>query len=295
MSSTIFTGVATALITPMHKDGSVNLEKIDEIIEQQIEGGVSAIVSCGTTGEGSTLSREEHIDVMRHTIKAVNHRIPVIAGTGSNDTAFAVELSREAEQMGADALLLVSPYYNKASQKGLIEHYNYIADRVGIPIILYNVPSRTGTNISCETYKELCKHKNIVGLKEANGDISSVAHTVALCGDDLDIYSGNDDQVIPMISLGGKGVISVFSNFAPKIMSEITSLALEGKFKEATALQSKYLDLMNSMFIDVNPIPVKEAMNLLGYGVGPCRLPLCSTTPEKLEKIKNALKGVGLL
>ncbi len=178
MSSTIFTGVATALITPMHEDGSVNLSKIDEIIEEQIEGGVAAIVSCGTTGEGSTLSREEHIDVMRHTIKAVNHRIPVIAGTGSNDTAFAVELSREAEEMGADGLLLVSPYYNKASQKGLIEHYTHIADRVNIPIILYNVPSRTGTSISCDTYKVLSKHKNIVALKEANGDISSVAHTV---------------------------------------------------------------------------------------------------------------------
>lgn len=295
MSSTIFTGVATALITPMHEDGSINLSKIDEIIEQQIEGGVAAIVSCGTTGEGSTLSREEHIDVMRHTIKAVNRRVPVIAGTGSNDTAFAVELSKEAEEMGADGLLLVSPYYNKASQKGLIEHYTYIADRVNIPIVLYNVPSRTGTNISCDTYKILSKHKNIVALKEANGDISSVAHTVSLCGEDLDIYSGNDDQVIPMVSLGGKGVISVFSNFAPKIMSEITGLALDGRFKEATALQSKYLDLMNSMFIDVNPIPVKEAMNLLGYNVGPCRLPLCSTTPEKLEKIKLALKGVGLL
>lgn len=295
MSSTIFTGVATALITPMHEDGSVNLSKIDEIIEEQIEGGVAAIVSCGTTGEGSTLSREEHIDVMRHTIKAVNHRVPVIAGTGSNDTAFAVELSKEAEEMGADGLLLVSPYYNKASQKGLVEHYTYIADRVNIPIILYNVPSRTGTSISCDTYKVLSKHKNIVALKEANGDISSVAHTVALCGEDLDVYSGNDDQVIPMVSLGGKGVISVFSNFAPKIMSEITGLALDGKFKEATSLQCKYLDLMNSMFIDVNPIPVKEAMNLLGYDVGPCRLPLCSTTPEKLEKIKSALKGVGLL
>ena len=293
--ASIFTGVATALITPMNEDGSVNLSKIDEIVEEQIEGGVAAIVSCGTTGEGSTLSRDEHVEVMRHTIKAVNHRIPVIAGTGSNDTAFAVELSKEAEEMGADGLLLVSPYYNKASQKGLVEHYTYIADRVNIPIILYNVPSRTGTNIACETYKGLSAHKNIVAVKEANGDISSVAHTVSLCGDSLDIYSGNDDQVIPMISLGGKGVISVFSNFAPKTMSEITGLALEGKFKEATALQSKYLELMNSMFIDVNPIPVKEAMNLLGYNVGPCRLPLCSTTPEKLEKIKAALKGVNLL
>lgn len=293
--SSIFTGVATALITPMNEDGSVNLSKIDEIVEEQIDGGVAAIVSCGTTGEGSTLSSEEHVEVMRHTIKAVNHRIPVIAGTGSNDTAFAVELSKEAEEMGADALLLVSPYYNKASQKGLIEHYTYIADRVNIPIILYNVPSRTGTNISCETYKTLSAHKNIVAVKEANGNISSVAQTVSLCGDALDIYSGNDDQVIPIISLGGKGVISVFSNFAPKIMSEITGLALEGKFKEATALQNKYLDLMNSMFIDVNPIPVKEAMNLLGYNVGPCRLPLCSTTPENLEKIKAALKGVNLL
>lgn len=293
--ASIFTGVATALITPMNEDGSVNLSKIDEIVEEQIEGGVAAIVSCGTTGEGSTLSRDEHVEVMRHTIKAVNHRIPVIAGTGSNDTAFAVELSKEAEEMGADGLLLVSPYYNKASQKGLVEHYTYIADRVNIPIILYNVPSRTGTNIACETYKVLSAHKNIVAVKEANGDISSVAHTVSLCGDNLDIYSGNDDQVIPMISLGGKGVISVFSNFAPKTMSEITGLALEGKFKEATALQSKYLELMNSMFIDVNPIPVKEAMNLLGYNVGPCRLPLCSTTPEKLEKIKAALKGVNLL
>lgn len=295
MKKPVFTGAGVAIITPFKSTGEVNYEEFGRIIDHQIAHHTDAIIVCGTTGEASALHDKEHREALAWCCKYVNHRVPVIAGTGSNDTAFAVELSKEAEEMGADGLLLVSPYYNKASQKGLVEHYTYIADRVNIPIILYNVPSRTGTSISCDTYKVLSKHKNIVALKEANGDISSVAHTVALCGEDLDVYSGNDDQVIPMISLGGKGVISVFSNFAPKIMSEITGLALNGKFKEATALQCKYLDLMNSMFIDVNPIPVKEAMNLLGYDVGPCRLPLCSTTPEKLEKIKSALKGVGLL
>ena len=290
-----FSGTATAMITPFGADGGVNFNSFGEMIERQITAGTDMLVILGTTGEPATMTEEEKISVMEYSVKKAKGRIKIVFGCGSNCTEHAVSAAKQAEAIGADGLLAVTPYYNKCTQNGLYAYYKSICEAVKIPVIAYNVPSRTGTNIACETYKVLSAHKNIVAVKEANGDISSVAHTVSLCGDSLDIYSGNDDQVIPMISLGGKGVISVFSNFAPKTMSEITGLALEGKFKEATALQSKYLELMNSMFIDVNPIPVKEAMNLLGYNVGPCRLPLCSTTPEKLEKIKAALKGVNLL
>ena len=293
--STIFTGVATALVTPMNSDGSVNFKKLSEICDFQINNGVSALVACGTTGESSTLTDEEHVAVIREVIKVTNGRVPVIAGTGSNDTRYAVELSKEAEALGADALLCVTPYYNKASQKGLITHYTAIADSVNIPIILYNVPSRTGTDIKPSTYKALMSHKNIIAAKEANGSISSVAQTVALTEGKLDIYSGNDDQTIPIISLGGKGVISVFSNIAPKIMSDITAKALAGDYASAVALQNKYLDVMNTMFIDVNPIPVKEAMNIMGFDVGECRLPLCNTTEENVAKIRASLESVSLI
>ncbi len=293
--STIFTGVATALVTPMNSDGSVNFKAFAELCDFQINNGISALVACGTTGESSTLTDEEHVAVIRECVKVTNGRVPVIAGTGSNDTRYAIDLSKEAQELGADALLVVTPYYNKASQNGLITHYTAIADSVDIPIILYNVPSRTGTDIKPSTYKALASHKNIVAAKEANGNISSVAQTVSLTEGKLDIYSGNDDQVIPMISLGGKGVISVFSNIAPKIMSDITAKALEGDYAGAVALQNKYLEVMNNMFIDVNPIPVKEAMNIMGFNMGECRLPLCNTSKENVEKIRASLEKVKLI
>ncbi len=293
--STIFEGVATALVTPMNADGSVNFKAFAELCDYQINNGVAALVACGTTGESSTLTDEEHVAVIRECVKVTNGRVPVIAGTGSNDTRYAIDLSKEAQELGADALLVVTPYYNKASQNGLITHYTAIADSVDVPIILYNVPSRTGTDIKPSTYKALASHKNIVAAKEANGNISSVAQTVALTEGKLDIYSGNDDQVIPMISLGGKGVISVFSNIAPKIMSDITDKTLKGDYAGAVALQNKYLEVMNNMFIDVNPIPVKEALNIMGFNMGECRLPLCNTTKENVEKIRVSLEKVNLI
>ena len=292
-TNTIFTGAAVAVVTPMNRDGSVNYDKLGEIIEDQISKNTDAIVICGTTGESATLSGEEHMECIRYAVKKVNKRIPVIAGTGSNDTAYAVEMSKEAEDVGSDGLLLVTPYYNKTSQKGLIAHFTAIADAVNIPIILYNVPSRTGCKIEISTYKELSKHKNIAAAKEACGDISFVAELAAQT--DLDIYSGNDDQVVPIMSLGGKGVISVASNIIPKEMHELTEYALKGDYKKAAEMQLKYLSLMKALFCDVNPIPVKEAMNLMGMNVGECRLPLISTEESKIELIKNELKKLGLI
>ena len=294
MSSTIFTGVATALITPMHEDGSVNLSKIDEIIEEQIEGGVAAIVSCGTTGEGSTLSREEHIDVMRHTIKAVNHRVPVIAGTGSNDTAYAIELTKFAAECGADAGLSVTPYYNKTTQRGLIAHYTAIADCCDLPIVLYNVPSRTGVSFTADTLYELSKHPNINGLKAASGNFSLLAETMAKCGDNLNVWSGNDDQIVPMMSLGAKGVISVLSNVAPQETHDLTQLCLENRYPEAAQMQFKYHSLIDALFCEVNPIPVKAALNLMGKEVGPLRLPLTEMEPQNQERLAKAMKDFGI-
>ncbi len=295
MKKCIFEGCATALITPMNEDGSVNFETLAELVDSQIKGGVDALVICGTTGESATLSGEEHIKVIEAAVKAADHRVPIIAGTGSNDTQFALEISKEAIKVGADALLMVTPYYNKTSQRGLIKHYTYIADRVDVPIILYNVPSRTGVNIKPETYFELSKHKNIVAAKEANGDISSLIKTIALCGDDLAIYSGNDDQIVPIMSLGGKGVISVLSNVLPKETHDITAACLEGDFKKGTELAVKYLDLANALFMDVNPIPVKEAMNLIGLEVGPCRMPLTEMDEKQVAALTEELKKVNLL
>ena len=295
MKKTIFSGVATALVTPMREDGSVNYSRLAELVEWQIAEGVNALVACGTTGESATLNHEEHVKVIETVIAAAAKRVPVIAGTGSNDTAYAVELSKEAERLGADALLLVTPYYNKTSQAGLITHYQYIADRVNSPIILYNVPSRTGTNIAPATYEALSHHENIVAVKEANGDFSALMKTIQLCEGRLDIYSGNDDQVLPMMSLGGKGVISVFSNLAPAISSKMCRLYLSGEREEALRMQMKYLDVMNDLFLDVNPIPVKEAMNLAGMQVGPCRLPLVATSSEKQEMIGESMRSAGLL
>ena len=293
MKKTIFTGAGVAIITPMHGDGSVNYEKLGELIEEQIAEGTDSIIICGTTGEASTLSDEEHIDCIKYTIKKVDGRIPVIAGTGSNDTEYAKWMSVEAANAGADGLLLVTPYYNKTSQKGIVAHFVTVADAVDIPIILYNVPSRTGCRIEIPAYKELAQHPNIVAAKEASGDISLIAKLAAET--DLDIYSGNDDQTVAVMSLGGKGVISVASNVIPKVMHEMTSLALKGDFKSAAEMQLKWLELMNLLFCDVNPIPVKEAMNLMGKSVGECRLPLVKMEDGKIEGLKGVLRKYGLV
>ncbi len=295
MKNTIFTGAGVAIATPMNGDGSVNYAVLGELIEMQIAGGTDAVIICGTTGESSTLSDEEHRECIRYTIEKVNKRIPVIAGTGSNDTAYAVELSKDAEEMGADALLVVTPYYNKTSQKGLVAHYTAIADAVNIPMILYNVPSRTGVNISLDTYKTLAEHKNIAAAKEASGNISAIARLIAECGDKLDVYSGNDDQIVPIMALGGKGVISVLSNILPKETHEIAKLCLENNCLEAAKLSAKYLELANSLFIDVNPIPVKEALNMMGIAAGPCRLPLCGMDESKRELLAASLRKAGLI
>lgn len=297
MKKTIFTGAGVAIITPMNADGSINFDKLGELIDWQIAEGTDAIIICGTTGESSTMTDEEHIDTIKFAVDRVNHRIPVIAGTGSNHTDYAVGLSKKAEEVGADAILLVTPYYNKTSQKGLIVHYTTIANAVNIPIILYNVPSRTGVNITPETLKELSKVKNIAAVKEASGNISQIARVAALCGDDLDIYSGNDDQIVPIMAIGGKGVISVLSNVMPKETHEITQLCLENKYPEAQAKMNKVLEFANSngLFCDVNPIPVKEALNLMGWEVGECRLPLVKMEEAKIEKLRTKMAELGLV
>lgn len=295
MKNTIFTGAGVAIVTPMNPDGSVNYAALGELIEMQIAGSTDAIIICGTTGESSTLTDEEHRECIRYTVEKVNKRVPVIAGTGSNDTAYAIELSKEAEKMGADGLLLVTPYYNKTSQRGLIAHYTAIADAVNIPIILYNVPSRTGVNIAIDTYKVLAEHKNIVAAKEASGNISAIAKLIAECGDKLDVYSGNDDQIVPIMALGGKGVISVLSNVAPKQTHDITQLCLDNNCAEAAKLAARYLNLANSLFIDVNPIPVKEALNMMGIPAGPCRLPLYEMEDAKKDTLRAALTEAGLI
>ena len=295
MKKRIFTGAATALITPMNEDGSVNFSRLSSLVDEQIKGGIDALVICGTTGEKSTLGYDEHVKVIETAAKANGGRVPLIAGTGSNDTVYSVGLCADAEKAGADAFLMVTPYYNKTSQRGLVAHYNYIADRVNKPIILYNVPSRTGVAIKPETYKELSKHPNIVATKEANGDLAAIAKTRYLCGDDLDFYSGNDDQTVPIMSLGGIGVISVMSNFLPKVMHEICAEYLNGNTQKAADLQIKYTGLMNALFSDVNPIPVKAAMNLLGLNAGPCRLPLYPMEEKALENLRLKLQECGCL
>lgn len=289
MKKTIFTGAAVALVTPFLEDGSVNYKKLEELIEYQIANNTDAIVACGTTGEASTLTDDEHKDVIRFTVEKVAGRIPVIAGTGSNDTAYSLELSQFAKEVGADAHLQVTPYYNKTTQKGLIKHFEYVADRVDLPMILYNVPGRTGMNILPETYGELCKHPNIVAAKEANGDVAALVKTMDICGDELDIYSGDDGLIVPMMSLGAKGVISVLSNIRPKETHEICQLFMDGKISESAKMQKAYNNLINALFIETNPIPVKTAMNVLGMNVGECRLPLCEMGEANLEKLKKYL------
>lgn len=292
----LFTGAGVALITPMKEDGSVNYEKLAEIIEFQIENGTDSIIICGTTGEAATLSEKEHMDVIRFCVEKTAGRIPVIAGTGSNCTETAVALSKEAEEAGADGLLCVSPYYNKATQSGLIAHFTEIANAVDIPVILYNVPSRTGCNIKPATVAKLFKEvDNIVGIKEASGDISQVAELMSLTDGKIDLYSGNDDQVVPIMSLGGKGVISVLSNVAPKVAHDIPTEFLKGNVKEACEMQLKAIELINALFCEVNPIPVKHAMNLMGMEVGPLRKPLSQMEPANLETLKKAMKNYGLI
>ena len=295
MSKHIFTGAGVALITPMHSDGSVNYEEMARLLEFQVENGTDAIIACGTTGEAATLTVKEHLEVLSFVCERINGRIPVIAGTCSNDTSTAIELSKSAEASGADALLSVTPYYNKTSQEGLFRHFTTIADNIDLPVILYNVPSRTGCNIKPKTYARLCKHENIVATKEANGDISSVSQTRSLCGDQLDIYSGNDDQTVPFMSLGALGVISVFSNFCPKEMHEICELCLNNNFVEAAKLNFHYVELMDIMFSDVNPIPVKTAMNLIGFNAGECRLPLVPMSYSGYHDLKDCLAKYNLI
>ena len=295
MKNTIFTGAGVAIVTPMNEDGSVNYEAYADLIDFQIENKVDAIISCGTTGESSTLSDEEHREVIRFALEHTAGRVPVIAGTGSNDTKYAIELSKSAEEMGADGLLLVTPYYNKTSQRGLVAHFGMISESVKTPIILYSVQSRTGVNIAPETAYELSKYDNIAAIKEASGNISQVAKIRALCGDNLDVYSGNDDQIVPLLSLGGKGVISVLANVAPEVTHNICQYYFDGKVAESAALQLEYLDLCNDLFIDVNPIPVKEALNMMGMNAGPCRMPLYAMTDAAKDKLAATLARHGLL
>lgn len=295
MKNTIFTGAGIAIITPFNSDGSINFERLGELIDTQIASGTDAIIICGTTGEASTMTDAEHLDCIRFAVKHTAGRVPVIAGTGSNDTKYAIELSKEAESVGADGLLLVTPYYNKTTQKGLIQHFNAIADAVNIPIILYNIPGRTGLNIDIPTIKELAKHKNIVAVKEASGNISYAAKLLAECGDIIDVYSGNDDIIVPMMSLGAKGVISVLSHVIPKETHMMAQYCLDNNFAEATKLQLKYMDLINNLFIEVNPIPVKEAMNIMGVDVGGCRMPLCEMTEDHKAALKSSLVNHGLV
>lgn len=295
MREPVFTGTCTAIITPFDQNGAVNFDALGRLIESQIQGGVDAICICGTTGETSTLSIREHIATVEYCVKKVDHRVTVVAGAGSNDTSAAVYLAQHAQGSGADAVLLVTPYYNKASQTGLIRHYSYIADRIDIPMILYNVPSRTGVSFTAETYQTLAQNPKINGVKEASGNFSLLAHTRSICPDDFYIWSGNDDQVVPMMSMGAKGVISVLSNIAPEVMVKMSHLCLEERFLEASKLQLEYMELIDALFVEVNPIPVKAALDLMGKEAGPLRLPLCDISPEHLETLKAAMTRAGLI
>lgn len=291
----IFTGAGVALVTPMNADGSVNFDKMKELIEFQIANETDALIICGTTGEASTMSDEVQVECVRFAKEVAAGRVPVIAGAGSNDTAHCIELAVACEKAGADGVLLVTPYYNKATQKGLIMHYTAIANAINIPIILYNVPGRTGCNLAPKTVAELAKVENIVAVKEASGNLSQVAEIAALCGPDFDIYSGNDDQILPVLSLGGKGVISVLSNVAPKETHDMVAKFLEGDVQGAIKLQLDAIELVSALFCEVNPIPVKAALNLMGYEVGSCKLPLCDMEPKNLETLRTAMTNYGLL
>lgn len=290
----LFKGSGVAIVTPFDENG-VNFKKLEELLEWHIKSGTDAIIVCGTTGEASTMSETERKETIKFTVDIVNKRIPVIAGTGTNNTAASISMSKWAESIGVDGLLIITPYYNKTTQKGLVEHFKAINDSVNIPIIVYNVPGRTGMNISPKTLLEISKFKNIVAIKEASGNISQVAEYKALCGDKIDIYSGNDDQIIPILSLDGIGVISVLANIIPKEVHEMCKLYLDGNTKEALDIQLKTLSLTNALFIETNPIPVKTAMNLMGLNVGELRLPLCSMSENNLNVLKEELSKSGLI
>ncbi len=291
----LFKGSAVALVTPFHADGSVNFEKLSELVEWHISEKTDAIVACGTTGESSTLDNDEHLAVIGHVVKAVNGRVPVIAGTGSNDTAFGVWLSKEAEKLGADALLLVTPYYNKPTQKGLIANFNAIADAVNIPIILYSVPGRTGVNIEPSTVAALAAHPNIIAIKEASGNIAQVAEIARLVPEDFTIYSGNDEIVVPVLSLGGQGVISVVANIMPRNTHDMVMNFLKGDVTASCKLQLDMKPLIDALFCESNPIPVKTALNLMGKDAGPLRLPLTEMNEGTLARLTNEMKAIGLL
>ena len=291
----IFTGSGVAIVTPFKEDGSVDYEKFAEVIEYQVNGGTDCIIVCGTTGEASTLSHEEHLDCIKFCVEKVNHRIPVVAGTGSNCTETAIYLSQEAEKYGVDGLLVVTPYYNKATQKGLIKHFTEVANSVKTPIILYNVPSRTGCNITPETAIYLAKNvENIVGIKEASGNISQVAKLMSLAEGCIDLYSGNDDQVVPLLSLGGKGVISVLANVAPKETHDMVQYFLDGDVAKSCEIQLKAIPLINALFCEVNPIPVKKGVELMGLCGGTLRMPMTEMEPENAEKLKKAMTDFGV-
>ncbi len=294
MKNTIFKGCGTAISTPFTEDG-VNFEEFKRLLEEQVKNNVDAIIVCGTTGESATMTEQERKDTIKCAIDTVAGRVKVIAGTGANNTKAAVEMSKYAEEVGADGLLVVTPYYNKTTQAGLIAHYRVIAEAVKLPIIMYSVPSRTGVNINPETCLELSKIENIVAIKEASGNISQVAKIVALCGDNLDIYSGNDDQIIPILSLGGKGVISVLSNVMPKYTHDMTDKYFNGEVEEAAKMQLRVIDLIDALFAEVNPIPVKYALNLMGYDFGKPRLPLIELSEKNQEKMKEVMKKHNLI
>ncbi len=292
----IFKGAGVAIITPMKENLEINYDKLDEILEEQIAGGTDAIIICGTTGESATMTEEEHSEAIRFTVERVKHRIPVIAGTGSNCTATAVQLSKEAEKDGADGLLLVTPYYNKATQNGLIAHYTQICGEVSIPAILYNVPSRTGCNIQPQTLAHLVKNvDNIVGVKEASGNIGAVAEIMNLCDGSLDLYSGNDNQIVPMLALGAKGVISVLSNVAPRYVHDMVYKYLDGDVEGSRKMQLDAIPLCGALFCEVNPIPVKAAMNMMGKEVGPLRAPLTEIEEGHREQLRKAMEEFGIL
>ena len=292
----IFTGAGVALITPMNEDGSVNYEKLRELLEFHVANKTDAIIICGTTGEASTLSDEEHLECIRFACEVINKRIPVIAGTGSNCTQSAIELSKEAEKSGVDGLLLVTPYYNKATQNGLKAHYKAIAKEVNVPIILYNVLSRTGTRLAPQTVVDLCHEvPNIVGVKDATGDISEVAELMSLAKGTVDVYSGNDDQIVPVLSLGGKGVISVLSNILPKETHDMVASYLEGDVAKSCEMQLKYFDLVKALFCEVNPIPVKKALNLMGMEVGSLRLPLTEMEDANAKRLEEEMRKAGVI
>lgn len=292
----IFTGAGVAIVTPFHEDGSVNYEKFGEHIEAQIAGGTDAIIVCGTTGESSTLTHEEHVEVIRYCVEKTAGRIPVIGGTGSNCTQTAIYLSQEAQKAGVDGILLVSPYYNKATQQGLYEHFCMVAESVEVPVLLYNIPGRTGVAINPETVVRLCREvPNIVGVKDATGNIAQVTELMHLSGGNVDLYSGNDGEIVPLLALGAKGVVSVLSNIAPRQTHEICAKFFEGKVEESLKIQLDAIPLIKALFCEVNPIPVKKAMNLLGMEAGPLRRPLTEMEEEHAKKLEAAMREFGIL